>query len=192
MMNANYRRHAYALAGAMLLGVSAAAQTPSPHAAPADHPMLPRDLEIELALNAAPKHLRDGATVLVLESTGYVRAREGTNAFTCVARRRGVHAVADALSHGREGQGDAVESESAHHVLWTGPDRRGHRRRPRLAGVHEQSGTRRDDHRPCRQQGARDDSERIANTDRARRARAGIQARAAVARSPLRIFMIIL
>jgi hypothetical protein len=59
------------------------------HAAPPDHPMLPRDLEIELALNAAPKHLRDGATVLVLESTGYVRARVGTNAFTCVVSRRG-------------------------------------------------------------------------------------------------------
>jgi hypothetical protein len=59
------------------------------HAAPPDHPMLPRALEIELALNAAPKHLRDGAAVLVLESTGYVRAREGTNAFTCVVSRRG-------------------------------------------------------------------------------------------------------
>ncbi len=89
MTNANHRRHAYALAGAMFLGVSAAAQTSSPHAAPADQPMLPRDLEIELALNAAPKHLRDGATVLVLESIGYVKAREGTNAFTCVVSRRG-------------------------------------------------------------------------------------------------------
>lgn len=57
--------------------------------APPDHPILPRDIEIELALNAAPKHLRDGATVLVLESTGYVKAREGTNAFTCVVSRRG-------------------------------------------------------------------------------------------------------
>jgi hypothetical protein len=54
-----------------------------------DHPMLPRDLEMELALNAAPKHLRDSATVLVLESTGYVKAREGTNAFTCIVSRRG-------------------------------------------------------------------------------------------------------
>src|SRR6185436_9394349 len=39
--------------------------------------------------NAAPKHLRDGATVLVLEAAGYVKAREGTNAFTCVVSRRG-------------------------------------------------------------------------------------------------------
>src|SRR5260221_2932224 len=67
----------------------ATAQTPASRATFPDHPMLPRDLEIELALNAAPKHVRDGATVLVLDSTGYVKAREGTNAFTCVVSRRG-------------------------------------------------------------------------------------------------------
>jgi hypothetical protein len=58
-------------------------------ATPPDHPMLPRELEIELALNAAPKHLRDGAAVLVLDASGYVKAREGTNAFTCLVSRRG-------------------------------------------------------------------------------------------------------
>ncbi len=58
-------------------------------AATPDNPMLPRDLEIELALSAAPKHLRDAATVLVLESSGFVKAREGTNAFTCLVSRRG-------------------------------------------------------------------------------------------------------
>src|SRR5258708_6283281 len=58
-------------------------------AATPDSPMLPRDLEIELALSAAPKHLRDAATVLVLESSGFVKAREGTNAFTCLVSRRG-------------------------------------------------------------------------------------------------------
>jgi hypothetical protein len=57
-------------------------------AAPPDFPMLPRDLEIELALNAAPKHVRDGATVLVLDAAGYIEARKGTNAFTCVVSRR--------------------------------------------------------------------------------------------------------
>jgi hypothetical protein len=75
-------------AAAILIAVFAVpgrAQRP----APVDHPMLPRDLEIELALNAAPPHLRDGASVLVLDTTGYVKAREGTNAFTCVVSRRG-------------------------------------------------------------------------------------------------------
>ena len=54
-----------------------------------DLPALPRELEIELALNAAPPHLREGATVLVLESAGYVTARQGSNAFTCLVTRRG-------------------------------------------------------------------------------------------------------
>jgi hypothetical protein len=51
--------------------------------------LLPRDLEIRLAVNALPRELRDGAAVLVLESTGYVKARAGTNPFTCIVSRRG-------------------------------------------------------------------------------------------------------
>ena len=88
-MTIQSRLQAWALTSVMLMAVPAAAQTPAMHAAFPDHPILPRDVEIELALNAAPKHLRDGATVLVFESTGYVKAREGTNAFTCVVSRRG-------------------------------------------------------------------------------------------------------
>ena len=87
-MTISKRLQAWALASVML-AAPAAAQTPVTAGAFRDHPILPRDLEIELALNAAPRHLRDGATVLVLESTGYVKAREGTNAFTCVVSRRG-------------------------------------------------------------------------------------------------------
>jgi hypothetical protein len=58
-------------------------------APPADYPVLPRDLEIELALSAAPKHLREQATVLVFDASGYATAREGANGFTCVVSRRG-------------------------------------------------------------------------------------------------------
>ena len=50
-------------------------------------PLLPRDLEIKLALSAAPKHLREGATVLALAPTGYTKAKEGSNAFTCIVSR---------------------------------------------------------------------------------------------------------
>src|SRR5579859_6433235 len=50
---------------------------------------LPRDLEIRLAVNALPKDLRDGATVLVMDSKGYIEARHGTNPFTCIVSRRG-------------------------------------------------------------------------------------------------------
>ena len=38
----------------------------------AQYPVLPRVLEIELALSAAPRHLRDTASVWVLQSAGYV------------------------------------------------------------------------------------------------------------------------
>jgi hypothetical protein len=50
---------------------------------------LQRDLEVRLAVNALPKELRDGATVLVLEEQGYVKARQGSNPFTCIVSRRG-------------------------------------------------------------------------------------------------------
>jgi tetratricopeptide (TPR) repeat protein len=52
------------------------------------YPLLPRALEIELALSAAPKHLRDQAGVWVLEERGYTIARPGANAFTCIVSRR--------------------------------------------------------------------------------------------------------
>lgn len=51
--------------------------------------MVSRDLEMRLAVDALPKPLRGGASVLVLEPTGYVKARAGTNAFTCMVSRRG-------------------------------------------------------------------------------------------------------
>jgi hypothetical protein len=49
---------------------------------------LPRDLEIQLALSALPPHLRDNATVYVLNpDKGFEVARKGTNGFhTFVAR----------------------------------------------------------------------------------------------------------
>jgi len=56
---------------------------------PPDHPLLPRDVEIELALSAAPAHLREGAAVWVFDSTGYVKTRDGRNAFSCIVSRRG-------------------------------------------------------------------------------------------------------
>jgi hypothetical protein len=76
---------------AILLTAILALSTPASDtsAVPPDHPLFPRDLEIELALNAAPAHLRDGAAVWVLDSTGYVKARDGRNAFSCIVSRRG-------------------------------------------------------------------------------------------------------
>jgi len=47
-------------------------------------PLIPREDEIRLALSAGPEHLRNEAAVYALERGGYVRAREGTNGFTCL------------------------------------------------------------------------------------------------------------
>ena len=87
-MKTHSRLQAWALASVML-ATPAGAQSPAMRTAFPDHPVLPPDLEVELALSAAPAHLRDSATVLVFGSTGYMNAKEGTNAFTCVVSRRG-------------------------------------------------------------------------------------------------------
>jgi mannose-6-phosphate isomerase-like protein (cupin superfamily) len=63
------------------------AQTNPNNAAPKTPELMPRDREITLALAAAPPHLRDAATVYVLERNGYVVARKGTNGFTCLVHR---------------------------------------------------------------------------------------------------------
>src|SRR6202035_4638211 len=51
---------------------------------------LPRDLEIQLALSALPPHLRDNATVYVLNpAKGFEVARNGTNGFHAFVARTG-------------------------------------------------------------------------------------------------------
>ncbi|MGE0353089.1 MAG: hypothetical protein AB7I33_00670 [Gemmatimonadales bacterium] len=60
--------------------ISFAQQAPKPA-------VLSRAEEMELALSAAPEHLRAGAGVYVLEASGYVRARESSNGFTCIVNR---------------------------------------------------------------------------------------------------------
>jgi hypothetical protein len=51
---------------------------------------LPRDLEIQLALSALPPHLRDNATVYVLNpDKGFEVARNGTNGFRALVARTG-------------------------------------------------------------------------------------------------------
>ena len=51
---------------------------------------LPRDLEIQLALSALPAHLRENATVYVLNpAKGFEVARKGTNEFHALVARTG-------------------------------------------------------------------------------------------------------
>jgi hypothetical protein len=48
----------------------------------------PRPEKIKLAESAAPREVSADATVYVLERTGYVKAREGSNGFTCFVDRQ--------------------------------------------------------------------------------------------------------
>ncbi len=49
--------------------------------------MLPRDRELALALSTAPSYIARDASVYVLDSTGAIRAKEGTNGFACFVER---------------------------------------------------------------------------------------------------------
>src|SRR5215467_8375830 len=49
---------------------------------------MPTDLETDFALSALPPHLRENATVYLLEPTkGYYMARKGTNGFSTFVNR---------------------------------------------------------------------------------------------------------
>ena len=61
-------------------------QTESPK--PAYDFGLPREDRIKLAESAAPPEISSKATVYLLERTGYVKVREGTNGFSCIVDRQ--------------------------------------------------------------------------------------------------------
>ncbi|MGB6874615.1 MAG: hypothetical protein WBD87_01140 [Candidatus Acidiferrales bacterium] len=48
---------------------------------------VPRDVQISIALSAAPSKLRNKATVYVLGPKGFEKAREGTNGVSCLVGR---------------------------------------------------------------------------------------------------------
>src|SRR5262245_57209726 len=74
----------------LLLAPTASAQESQPTTATTRVGPLPRDLEIQLALSALPPHLRDGATVYVLNpAKGFEVARQGTNGFHTLVARTG-------------------------------------------------------------------------------------------------------
>lgn len=57
--------------------------------------IFPREVEIALALQGGPVHLRDGASVYVYGAKGYEKAKDGANGFTCFVNR-------DAFFYGAE------------------------------------------------------------------------------------------
>ena len=52
--------------------------------------LINREQEIELALRAAPVHLRQDATVFVFGQHGYEKIRTGSNGFNCMVNRDGL------------------------------------------------------------------------------------------------------
>ena len=53
----------------------------------------PRDVQVALALAAGPP-VSDGAAVYILGAKGYIKAREGTNGFTCLVERLRADSIA--------------------------------------------------------------------------------------------------
>src|SRR5882724_12243898 len=76
---------------ALLLSITASAQNTNPGSGGMKNiEPLPRDLEIQLALSALPPHLRENATVYVLNpDKGFEAVRKGTNRFHTLVARTG-------------------------------------------------------------------------------------------------------
>src|SRR6185436_1243607 len=55
-----------------------------------DQALINREEEIDLALKAAPAHLRADATVFIFGKNGYEKVRTGTNGFNCMVNRDGL------------------------------------------------------------------------------------------------------
>jgi hypothetical protein len=86
--------HTISVAVGLSLSLTVSAQSTRPASGTHRVEPLPRDLEIQLALSALPPHLRDGATVYVLNpEKGFDIARKGTNGFHALVARTGDDAM---------------------------------------------------------------------------------------------------
>jgi len=72
----------------LLLGASSSAFAQAELPKPAYDFSLPREERIKLAESAAPPEISGKATVYVLERTGYVKVRDGSNGFSCFVDRQ--------------------------------------------------------------------------------------------------------
>jgi hypothetical protein len=72
----------------LVLSINLAALAQSQTPKPAYDFSLPREERIKLAESAAPPEISGKASVYLLERTGYVKVREGTNGFSCFVDRQ--------------------------------------------------------------------------------------------------------
>ena len=82
----------YALLLSLATNTALAGQTPDTRAVLKT--VFPEQIERDLAVSAAPEHLRAGATVYVYGAKGFRTVQSGTNGFTCLLNR-------DAFFYGR-------------------------------------------------------------------------------------------
>lgn len=73
---------------------------------------LPPREEADMALNAAPEHLREQAGVWRLDETGYVQDRASTNGFNCLVSRDPNRGLAP-LCYDREGSETLLQADIA-------------------------------------------------------------------------------
>jgi len=86
--------HLTAFLLSLLLVVTLHAQNNNPAGSFHQIEALPKEIEMRLALSALPPHLRDSATVYVLNvDKGFETARKGTNGFHCFVSRNGDDAM---------------------------------------------------------------------------------------------------
>src|SRR5229473_6787785 len=87
-------RNTIALTFCLLSSLTVGAQNQQPARRAGTIVPLPRDLEIQLALSSLPAHLRDHATVHVLNpAKGFEVTRTGTNGFSALVARTGDDAM---------------------------------------------------------------------------------------------------
>lgn len=72
----------------VLLGINLAAFAQTEMPKPAYDFSLPREERIRLAESAAPPEISSHATVYLLEPTGYIKIRDGSNGFSCFVDRQ--------------------------------------------------------------------------------------------------------
>ncbi len=71
----------------LLLGFFSAVLAAQQTAIPKIPELMPREKEMQMALSAAPEHLRANAGVYVLAEKGFEKVRDSTNGFTCIVNR---------------------------------------------------------------------------------------------------------
>ncbi len=87
MKSTNWMKFFVSVLSIGLLADTAAIQTLAQELPKVYDASVPRDRQIALAMSAAPSEVSSHATVFILGSKGYEKAREGTNGFSCFVGR---------------------------------------------------------------------------------------------------------